>query len=56
MINYEKLKSVINNLEAEINHYNNNLLKIFPLRNYINLKVQTIPPIIKTNMFPAILV
>ncbi|MDH3883508.1 MAG: hypothetical protein OET63_04780 [Desulfobacterales bacterium] len=37
MINYKKLKTVINNLEAEINNYNNNFLKIFPLRKYINL-------------------
>ena len=37
MINYEKLKSVINNLELEINNSNNNLLKIFPVKKYINL-------------------
>ena len=37
MINYEKLKSVINNLELEINNYNNDLLKTFPVKKYINL-------------------
>ena len=37
MINFEKLKSIINNLELEINNYNNDLLKMFPLKKYINL-------------------
>jgi len=37
MINSEKLKSIINNLKLEINNSNNNLLKIFPVKKYINL-------------------
>ena len=37
MINYEKLKSVISNLELEINNCNNDLLKLFPVKKYINL-------------------
>lgn len=37
MMNCEKLQSVINNLESEINNYDNTILEIFPLRNYINL-------------------
>jgi len=37
MIDYEKIESTINNLELEINNYNNDLLKNFPVRKYINL-------------------
>jgi len=37
MINYEKIKSVINQLELEINNYNDGLLKTFPLKKYIDL-------------------
>ena len=37
MIDYEKLNSVTNNLKLEINNHNDDLLKLFPVKKYINL-------------------